>query len=176
MSFPLIVITCTSCDYGQEIDPLAVVLRYVLDDGRFVDSHRVDGWCYGCQSVTPVERLPSVDDLADELLEVRKRGDSCDQVILALSWRAARRSPRRCLVCGESRTEPLHWRPVDRPKDPEFDCPVSVAAGFRHSCKGLLLRQYDDSIRIDSGLVRYLLTAEGEVIGKGAPEDDDRLF
>ena len=176
MSFPLIVITCTGCDYRQEIYPEAVELRYVLDDERVVDSYRVDGWCQGCQSVNPVERLPSLEDLANELLETRKRGDSCDQVVLALGWRAARRSPRRCLTCGDLRTEPLDWHPIDRHKVPETACPVSVAAGFRHSCKGLLLRQYDESIRIESGLVRYLMTSEGEVIGEGPVAEDDGIL
>ena len=71
------------------------------------------GWCESCQSVAPIERIPSLETLEamrdPSFAPVHGRLDDW------IRWRRERQSPPRCLVCGA--TEVIE-------RTPEFRHPI----------------------------------------------------
>lgn len=172
MSSPDAIVRCTNCNFEQRWEHKPIILCYLLDDDRNVESHRVQAWCSSCEKMTSAEHLPSIEELAEEVRKHAHEPGVLSTLLAALTWRAARRRAPRCLSCGSSAVQPIEWRPIDAPKDPEFDCPVSVAAGFRHTCSGLLLRRYDRSMYTEWATTRILLSTEGDVLAEEDVDDE----
>ena len=64
---PFSDITCDRCGEHWASTLLWGNFRYRLDDGRECDADRKMGWCGDCNSLVPMERLPTQDEVEQEI-------------------------------------------------------------------------------------------------------------
>ena len=69
MSVPTYDIGCTNCDYHQMYSA-PKICRYEVEEDVYVSVGRARGWCYHCEKVVSVERLPL--DSNEEIRRIRQ--------------------------------------------------------------------------------------------------------
>ncbi|WLD14769.1 hypothetical protein [Planctellipticum variicoloris] len=92
---------------------------YQLSDGAKLSVFETPAWCYKCKSFITAEEIPTLESLAAEI-EKLQAGDPelakfwsyvldgapiekrIEQLRIRCGWRQSRRSPPRCLECGET--------------------------------------------------------------------------
>ena len=124
MSLPGSRIRCHGCKFEGVMQHRSVTLRYALPDGQTVDAGRTFGWCNKCDGIRDTESSLNSEVIRQEINAQESRQNaiagffrnaidrafggkpSDDQSQLRelsklLRLAELRRSPPRCLVCGE---------------------------------------------------------------------------
>lgn len=148
MSLDTTRIHCTGCDYEFFEHYPSIELKCAFGSG-IVTYRRRRAWCHECDTIGNAEQLPNVTCLKRELLCLTGQGLSAWLRWLlpshrerirekqnAILWRQARITPPRCLHCGSTNISVLKFRHVSGS--------ISEAQGFRHSCGGMLVHDYND--------------------------------
>lgn len=142
-------IQCHGCDFQGIIQPRPITLRYILPDENIVERHRAFGWCSACSLIRDVEAPLDANEIRKELeiqslkqvpasrlksaidriLGINPHEDQVELQQLEKLLRLAeiRRSPPRCLTCGETTVTHLH-----------FD--NEGTSSFTHSCGSRLFQ------------------------------------
>ncbi len=147
MSMPSGYVRCHGCSFEGVMQRRPVTLEYTLPSGEVVEGYRRFGWCTTCGNITDAEDAIEAAPILNEIaaIEQRNRGfakrlfgrsaeDAAELKALQAKLRLAqaRRSPPRCLRCGEPTVLPLH-----------FDS--SGTANVTHSCGRRLFLVPEDS-------------------------------
>jgi hypothetical protein len=66
MSVEVGILRCDSCSLGAGTSMIWGKWRYELPDGTRTKVQRCFGWCYDCQSITPVENFQCLNSLRNE--------------------------------------------------------------------------------------------------------------
>ena len=118
------LIECTRCDFSTSSARIRGEHIYILPIGEHINARLTTGWCHKCRNVEPIEFLPRVNDVANELNIFKiRRAQLCKRGILSriidskktelanldemiqnttrmLQFLQARKSPPRCMTCG----------------------------------------------------------------------------
>jgi hypothetical protein len=136
MSMPNGYVRCHGCTFEGVMQRRPVTLEYVLPSGELVEGYRTFAWCSTCCNITDAEEAMDETSIRNEIaaIELRNRGlakrifgRSANDVAELNALRAklrlavARRSPPRCLRCGQPTVLSL-----------EFDS--SGTSNVTHSC------------------------------------------
>jgi hypothetical protein len=98
-------------------------LNYRLPDKSLLRIEQEAAWCEACRSFGSAEVIPSIEDLnarvqdlqtpTQKLLFIFRTQEAIsgaiDDLRTRLIWRAARRSPARCLACGSTAITPVRF-------------------------------------------------------------------
>jgi hypothetical protein len=98
-------------------------LNYRLPDKSLLRIEQEAAWCEGCHSFGIAEVIPSIEELNARLQELQTPtqkllfifrtqeaiGSAIDELRTRLRWRASRKSPARCLVCGSRAITPVRF-------------------------------------------------------------------
>ena len=125
-------IKCDSCGQLETIRT-TLIYRYVLPDDQRLPGGAIPTWCFDCGGIRDAEQLPALERLAELLAELKTNGldkrqlndkaaflkmeidpkqEYDNEFALrrdALTWRSARVSSPRCLVCGGTNHSPIQW-------------------------------------------------------------------
>jgi hypothetical protein len=138
---------------------------YEFDDGSRLDVEAVPAWCRRCGDIAHGERVEPLEKIDRHLAELQDPGSEfCRMAIGAMTdpeelrlhlidkwqkrrrWRAGRKSPARCILCGST---DLVIFPLDEPvPHPGGDGTIEV------SCVGMCSTEFND----------WFFTPEGERI------------
>jgi hypothetical protein len=194
MSYPVDTVRCTGCEFEHVDHHGGVMLEYRCGDEVVHVGYRTEAWCEDCQTLRPIESLPSVEDLVERVSQAEEfvrgtpwqqrkdqTGSPMDRRRLrameilgrrrtALAWRRGRVSAPRCLTCGGTRWRVPDWQLADSRDH-------SITTEFRHSCGGVLVRfPFDPVAALMQPVKRYVLDAEGRVIEVRDGVDFDVYF
>lgn len=124
MSMPSGYVRCHGCNFEVVMQRRPITLEYLLPTGDTVEGYRRFAWCTTCCNITeseePIEAAPIRSQI--EAIKNRNRGiakrlfgpsaqDASELKVLQAKLRLAqiRRSPPRCLRCGEAAVTPLEF-------------------------------------------------------------------
>lgn len=111
----------------DETDPCMIcffsTLNYRLPDKSMLGIEQEAVWCEGCRSFGSAEVVPSIEELNARIQELQTptqkllfifRTQEAMNIAIAelhtrLRWRAARKSPARCLACGSTAITPVRF-------------------------------------------------------------------
>lgn len=149
-------IHCTGCDYiySEHYEPIVLICRMESGTVRYYRTH---AWCYNCDTITDAEKLPEIDEVRREyenwcgdqkvswLKKLLRRHDQNYQEKLKIlqnriAWLEARTAPPHCLDCGSTNLTTLNFK--------NNSDHTAIAEGFKHSCGGALVHDYNDKTGI----------------------------
>jgi hypothetical protein len=111
----------------DETDPYIIcffsTLNYRLPDQSLLGIEQEAAWCEECRSFGSAEFIPSIEDLNARVQELQTPTQkhlfiyqtqeaiigAIDQLRTRMRWRAARKSPARCLACGSTAITPVRF-------------------------------------------------------------------
>lgn len=136
MSIPNGIVRCHGCSFEGVMQLRPIKLEYMLPSGETVHRYRRFAWCSKCCCITNAETPIDAGLIRSKIADIEQRNSSIFKRILGpteqdaaelkalhaqLRLAQARRSPPRCLQCGEPTVVPL-----------EFDS--NGTSNITHSC------------------------------------------
>lgn len=124
MSIPNGIVRCHGCSFEGVMQHRPIKLEYTLPSGEKVQGYRRFAWCSTCSCITNAETPIDAGLIRSEIAGIEQRNSSIFKRIFGpkeqdaaelktlhaqLRLAQARRSPPRCLQCGESTVVPLEF-------------------------------------------------------------------
>lgn len=128
MSMPNGYVKCHGCDFETVMQRRPIILQYHLPNGQFVEGYRQFAWCSSCGNVTEAEeplepasiqaKIDSINSnrqgffkrLMDKMIRSEDpEREERDILTAKLSLAQMRRSPPRCLRCGNATVHTLSF-------------------------------------------------------------------
>jgi len=180
---PFDIISCQKCDEQWDSTKLWGEFKYVLDTGQEIYLDRTFGWCYHCNTFQPVEVLPKLQEIEEEIKELKNKADELnsrgffeslfdnrskervsfleEQIADAeahIEWRKNRSSEPKCLKCSNADFEIVDYRLQESTERKlEFTHP---------GCGGGLVTRKSE-IRLNMRLNTYLFNGDGVALKAG---------
>lgn len=186
MSVQPSIIICSVCDFKASSSCIYGDFKYLLPNGEELAVDRSLGWCMSCKNIKPIEELPDINKIREEITAVKSELNklkhsflmklipstrnkianleaNLQQLERKRIFLELRQSPSRCLVCASDDVMKINF--------PSLEKGEVINTGCDHpGCKGSLLIRKSE-IRFGYFPLSHTYDVEGYLIREQEPSN-----